>query len=349
MNKLPYNIDLNNVEILKILNSANYYLGQLQGLLKVLPNPNIVFSLVLLGESKDSSAIENIITTYDSIFKAIATNDFKDEKPKEVIHYKQAIDLGYQMIKDKGFISTNMLIDIQSLIEPNKPGIRKLPGTLIINDKTNEIIHRPPQEEDEIRNLLANLEKYINENDDFDPLIQMVLIHHQFESIHPFYDGNGRTGRILNILYLVLKDKIDFPILYLSKYINESKSEYYRLLKKCNEDIKYISDMVAYFLNGVSLTAQNTIHLILKINHVIAKTKETMQTKLPSIYRYEIIEHLFSQMYTKNESFRRALTLSRATATKYLKLLEKNGFIISEKVGKEVIYKNTQLFDILSD
>ena len=349
MNKLPFSIHLNEVEILKELSTANHHIGELKGVLKILPNPGIIMSLINLSESKDSSAIENIITTYDDIFKVIVSKTARFGKPKEVINYKHAIDRGILVMRQKGFISTNILVEIQHVIEPNKGGIRKLPGTVIMNDKTNEVVHTPPQHETEIRELMHNLEVFINQNNDYDPLIQMALIHFQFESIHPFYDGNGRTGRILNILYLVLKEKLSEPILYLSKYIMENKSQYYALLKKCNEDIENIKDFVIYFLKGISETSKNTINLILRINQSIDLTKEMMKKRLPDIYRYEIVEHLFSYMYTKNEFFRENLNISRATATKYLKLLEKEGFIVSEQLGKEVIYKNVQLLNLIKE
>jgi Fic family protein len=349
VNKLPFYVDLNKLDILKELNTANHYMGELKGILKLLPNPGIVLSLINLSESKDSSAIENIITTYDEIFKEIVSKTPLGGKPKEVINYKSAIDHGFLLMRQKGFISTNVLEEIQNVIEPNKGGIRKLPGTVIINDKTNEVVHTPPQNETEIRELMHNLELFINQNDEYDPLIQMALIHFQFESIHPFYDGNGRTGRILNVLYLVLKEKISEPVLYLSKYIMENKEQYYVLLKKCNEDIANIKDFVLYILKGISETSKNTTNLILRINQSIELTKEMMKKRLPDVYRYEIVEHLFSYMYTKNEFFRENLNISRATATKYLKLLEKEGFIVSEQLGKEVIYKNVQLLNLIKE
>ncbi|MEW6609027.1 MAG: Fic/DOC family N-terminal domain-containing protein [bacterium] len=349
MNKLPFQVDLNRIDILKELNTANHHIGELKGILKLLPNPGVVLSLISLSESKDSSAIENIITTYDEIFKVIVSKTPIGGKPKEVINYKHAIAHGLMLMQQKSFISTNVLVEIQSVIEPNKGGIRKLPGTVIINDKTNKVIHTPPQSETEIRELMHNLELFINQNDDYDPLIQMALIHFQFESIHPFYDGNGRTGRILNILYLVLKDKISEPVLYLSKYIMDNREQYYALLKKCNEDIANIKDFVMYILKGISKTSVQTINLIMRINQSIELTKDLMKKRLPDVYRYEIVEHLFSYMYTKNEFFREDLNISRATATKYLKLLEKEGFIVSEPLGKEVIYKNIQLLNLIKE
>lgn len=347
MYKLPFNVNLNTVEILKQLSIANNNIGELKGVLNLLPNPKLVLSLILISESKDSSAIENIITTYDQIFKEIVSKNPSGGKPKEVINYKLATEKGLKLIKDNKFISTNILVEIQELVEQNKGGIRKLPGTVIMNDATKEIVHTPPQNEIEIRSYLKNLEEYINHDSNYDPLLNMALIHFQFESIHPFYDGNGRTGRILNILYLVLKEKIQEPILYLSKYIIENKNEYYHLLKQCNENINHIPKFVIYILKGITKTSKDTIELIMSINNAIEVMKEEMKTRLPDIYRFEIVQHLFSFLYTKNEFFREDIGISRATATKYLKLLEKEGFIVSERLGKEVIYKNVQLFMML--
>lgn len=349
MHKLPFNIDLNTVKILKQLNIANNKIGELKGMINLIPNPKLILSLINMIESKDSSAIENIITTYDEIYKELVINNKKGGKSKEVINYKKAIEHGTSLINIKGFISANLIKEIHSIIEPNKIGIRRLPGTVILNDFTNEIVHTPPQTENEIRHLMFNLERYINENDEFDPLIQMALIHFQFESIHPFYDGNGRVGRIINILYLVLKEKVTEPILNLSKYVVENKNKYYELLRKSNEDIKYIEDFVLYMLKGVEETSVYTINLINRINEQIELSKKLIKERLPELDKDEIVNHLFSYIYTKNEFFKNSLKISRVTATKYLKLLEKEGFLITERVGKEVIYKNVQLFNLIKD
>lgn len=345
-NNLPFNVNLNTIAILKKLNIANNHIGELKGVMNLLPNPSIILSLLNMSESKDSSAIENILTTYEDIFKEVITKKTTSTASEEVINYKKAIEFGYSALNKDGFISTNSIINIQKMIEPNKGGIRKLPGTVIKNMDTNEIVHTPPQAEVEIRDLLQNLEDYINLNDDHDPLIQLAIIHFQFESIHPFYDGNGRTGRILNILYLVLKEKIQEPILYLSKYIIENKDTYYNLLKACNEDINKIPLFVDFILDGITEISKYSIHLVMKINDLINITKEKMKQTLPAIYSEDIVTHLFRYLYTKNEYFRAELAVSRPTATKYLKALEKEGFLVSEQVGKEVVYKNVQLLNI---
>lgn len=346
---LPFEVDLNKIDLLLLLNDANYKIGVLSGLLNILPNPQIILSLINVGESKFSSEIENIYTTYEDIFKEQVFSKPFTIASKEVMNYKKAIDLGYADLKNNGFISVNSLVRIQDILEPGKGGIRKLPGTVIKNDTTGEIVHTPPQSERDLRDLLRNLELYINEDiEHYDPLIKMALIHFQFESIHPFYDGNGRTGRILNVLYLVMKKKISVPILYLSKYIIDHKSEYYTLLKLCNEDISNISLFVAYILKAIGETSQNTIELIMWINELIGMTKVEMKAKCPDIYSPEIVEHLFMHMVTKNESFREALGVSKNTATKYLKMLVDFGFLIEEHVGKEVLYKNVHLSNIFN-
>lgn len=346
INKLPFKVDLDTIEILKQLNKANNAIGELKGIINLLPNPAIILSLLSVSESKDSSAIENIVTTYEDIYKEMISKINISKASKEVSNYKSAILYGYSELMKKGYISTNSIVNTQKHIEPNKGGIRKLPGTVIKNTDTDEVVHTPPQNENDIRDLLKNLVDFINNDHLYDALINLALIHFQFESIHPFYDGNGRTGRIINILYLVLNQKIQQPILYLSKYIIDNKTEYYDLLKLCNEDITQISKFVMYILKGIELTSKNTISLIMRINELIGMTHKEMKLRLPDIYSKEIVRHIFSYIYTKNEFFRNQLSISRPTATKYLKALEKKGFLVSERVGKEVLYKNIQLLNL---
>jgi Fic family protein len=343
---LPFDIDLNTIDILKKLSDANNKIGELKGVINLLPNPSLILSLLSVGESKDSSAIENIVTTYEDIFKEMITKKTISRASKEVVSYKHAMEEGFNELKEKNFISTSSMLNIQKIIEPNKGGIRKLPGTVIKNMNTGEVVHTPPQTEREIRDLLKNLEDFINVENEYDPLINLALLHFQFESIHPFYDGNGRTGRILNILYLVLTKKIQQPILYLSKFIIDNKDEYYDLLKACNNDIRHIPAFVIYILRGVEETSQFTIDLVMKINELLEVTRSEIKFRLPNMYSDEIINHLFSYLYTKTDLFRESLSISRPTATKYLKLLEVEGFLIAEKVGKEVVYKNIQLLNI---
>jgi len=347
MYKLPLKTDFNNIEILKLLSDANNRVGELKGTLNLLPNPKILLNAITLGEAKASSELENIVTTYDELYKEMTSEVSISSSAKEVLRYRKAISLGFEELKTNGFISSKSLVNIQNCIEENKGGIRKLPGTVIKNTKTGEIVHTPPQSEQEIHEYLTNLENYINHNNEYDPLINMGIIHYQFETIHPFYDGNGRTGRILNVLYLVMKEKLSYPILYLSKYIIENKNEYYSLLRECNENESSVIDFVSYMLNGVIYTTDFTIRFIFEIINSINSTADMMKEKLPQIYSKELVEYLYYEFYTKNEFLRNELNIARSTATRYLKQLEEQGFLIGEKVGKEVIYKNVAMFDLM--
>ena len=255
---------------------------------------------------------------------------YKEENAKEVVDYRNAIWLGYEQIKKDGYINTNTIIKIQGTIE-------------------QETIYTPPQNEQEIRNYLKNLEDFINNNDDgIDPLIKVCLIHYQFESIHPFYDGNGRTGRILNILYLVLNNLIDSPILYLSKYINKTKQEYYKLFNEVRDNNNF-EDWILYILKGIEITSKETMELIEKIQNEMKDYKEEFRNKLPKIYSKELLESLFYEVYTKISYIEKACNVTRITATSYLNQLEEIGLLESEKIGREKLYKNVRLIKLLSE
>jgi len=238
---------------------------------------------------------------------------------------------------------------LHHIIEPEKGDIRKLPGTVIKNAKTGEIIHTPPQNETDIRMYLQNLEEYINTNNEYDPLINMAVIHYQFEAIHPFYDGNGRTGRILNVLFLLLKDKLKIPVIYLSKYINDNKHEYYQLLKDIQNDEDEIEKFVIYMLKAVEEMSIFTIKYIKSLNETIEITRKIIKKELPKIYSAEVVDAIFYEFYTKNEYFRKTLGISRNTASSYLNQLVNIGVLSKEKVGKEMIYKNVQMFILINE
>ena len=349
MRLLPFsNYNLKTPKILDALNEASRSLAELKGFANSIPNQHILINAITISEAKDSSAIENIVTSHDSIYKDLTESGFKEDAAKEVVDYRSAIWRGYSLIKEKGFISTNVLIELQSMIEPNKTGIRKTPGTNLVNSKTGEIIYTPPQAEREIRDLLKNLEDYINDYDDeTDPLIKMALIHYQFETIHPFYDGNGRTGRILNVLYLVLSKLLDSPILYLSNYINKHKDEYYRLFTEFRENDEY-ENWIVYILKGVNVTSKNTIELIKQIQKEMDSYKEEFAKKLPKVYSDELLNTLFYEVYTKISYVEEKCRVTRQTAATYLNALVGVGLLEYEKIGRESIYKNTRLINLLS-
>jgi Fic family protein len=349
MKLLPFkDIDLKTPKILEALNEASRSLAELKGFANSIPNEHILINAITINEAKDSSAIENIVTTHDSIYKVLTESGFKEEAAKEVVDYRSAIWAGYESIKEKGFINTNLLVKLQGMIEHNKAGIRKEPGTNLYNSVTKEIVYTPPQDEREIRDLLKNLEDYINDDsDDVDPLIKMALIHYQFESIHPFYDGNGRTGRILNVLYLVLNGLLDSPILYLSNYINSNKTEYYKLFISFRENNDYES-WILYILKGIEETSKHTIDLIKQIMSEMELYKQEFMQKLPKIYSDELLEALFFEVYTKIGYIEEKCNVTRQTASTYLNQLVDVGLLEYEKIGRESIYKNIKLIELLS-
>lgn len=348
MKLLPFNnYDLKTPKILEELNEASRSLAELKGFANSIPNQHILINAITINEAKDSSEIENIVTTHDSIYKVLTESGFKEEAAKEVVNYRKAIWRGYEIIKEKEFISTNILVELQSMIEPNKTGVRKTMGTNLVNSVTGEIIYTPPQTENEIRDLLKNLENYINDmNDDTDPLIKMALIHYQFESIHPFSDGNGRTGRILNVLYLVLNKLLDSPILYLSNYINKNKGDYYRLFNEFRENDNY-EDWIIFILRGICETSKNTIELIKRIQELMISYKEEFVLKIPKIYSDELLDSLFYEVYTRINYIEDKCAVTRQTAASYLNQLVDAGLLECEKIGRESIYKNTRLIDLL--
>lgn len=350
MRKLPLIYNYDEIDILKALNTANSKLGELNGMINTIPNPKIILNAVILGEVKESSEIENIVTTFDEVFKEITLNN-QNVATKEVLRYRQAILFGFELVQKNNFINMKMIEMIHQIVEPNVGGIRKLPGTVIMNTKTKEIFHNPPQSVYEICDYLSDLEKYINleEHKDIDPLIKMAVIHYQFESIHPFHDGNARTGRILNILYLVLQQKLSLPILYLSKYINKHRDEYYKCLNNIQKDTNKIKDYLLYMIKGVEETSKFTLEFIRKFRIKIDECRFIIKEKCPKIFSEELVDYLFFDFYTKNEYLRKKIDISRNTASKYLNELVNAGILTSEQIGKEKIYKNNYLYDLIKE
>lgn len=345
---LPPDVELETKPVLRQLARASRALAELKGYGDTIPNKHILINAVIINEAKDSSAIENIITTHDELFKAMSQTGYKNSAAKEVVNYRTALWHGYEQVKERGMLTTNMIVDIQAHIENNRAGIRKLPGTVLMNETTGETIYTPPGGEQEILSLMANLEKYINEDfDGIDPLIKLAVIHYQFESIHPFYDGNGRTGRIVNVLYLVLKELLDSPILYLSRYLIRNKTAHYRLLQAVRTKENW-EDWIVYILTGIEETAEETLQLIKRINAEVDLMAADIKEKLPKLYSRELIDLLFYEFYTKIQYIEEGLGVSRRTAVNYLNALENKGFLVSEKLGKERIYQNKRLYDLVS-
>lgn len=340
---------LESVALLKQVARAHRYLAELKGVAKTIPNEAILISTLSMQEAKDSSAIENIFTTHDQLFQSqVLGGQQVNQATKEVENYRQALWESYQQTKASGLIRLDDILSVQELVEPGKAGFRKIPGTVIGNASTGQVIYTPPQHPDDIQALMANLVGYINDDSlsALDPLIKMAIIHPQFESIHPFYDGNGRTGRILNILYLVKNQLLDLPILYLSRYIVQTKDDYYRLLQSVREQGDWAS-WVSYIVQGIEVTAREIIQFVHQLGNLISATKQRMRSELPKIYSQELLNNLFFHPYTKVQFVIEQLGVSRITATKYLEALTTSGFVTKHRAGRNNYYINEPLVQLI--
>jgi Fic family protein len=345
---LPPTADIETKAILRKTVSAGRALAQLNGSLLSVPNPTIFLDTIYLQEAKASSEIENIITTNDDLYQSlVADRKIENAATKEVLCYKEALWLGLEYLKTKPFITTNLCINIVQCIKQNNASIRSVPGTTLANSH-GDVIYTPPVGETVIREKLTNLEKFINEDTRFDPLIKLALLHYQFEAIHPFSDGNGRTGRILLLLYLKLSELLNTPAIYLSNYIIKNKSDYYNRLQGVTEH----SDWEAYILYMLDMIEETSTHGLNRLNKIIAamdKTAAEIKQKFPKIYSKNLIEILFRLPYTKRQHLIDEHIGSPKTVGNYLQVLEDNGFLQSVKVGKEKLYLNQNLLMLLEE
>lgn len=332
--------------VLKKAASANRYLAELKGVVLSIPNEAILINTLSLQEAKHSSEIENIVTTHDDLFKADITQDNINLATKEVRNYTEALICGFEQVRKNKVIRPSDIVRIQELLEKNKAGFRKLAGTTL-KDNFGRVVYIPPQHPDEIAELMANLTEFMNDNDvsELDPLVKMAVIHHQFESIHPFYDGNGRTGRILNMLYLVTQGLLDLPVLYLSHYLIHHKTQYYQYIQEVRDTGNW-ENWLLYMLDGVEKTAISTIELVKEIKALIQYYKHTMRSQKPKIYKQELLNNLFNHPYTKIDFVVEDLKVSRKTAAKYLDELVEIGLLEKEKIGRSAYYINRPLFNL---
>ena len=346
---LPFDIDFETKKVLKSLPSAHAALAELKGIAATIPNQNILINTLGLQEAKDSSAIENIITTHDDLYKSeLNLGSVKTLNAKEVHNYISALKKGYELVVQTGMLTNKTILQVQEVLEYNNAGFRKLPGTALKNYATGATIYTPPQDYQEIIRLMTNLEKYINEpdRDDLDPLIKMAIIHFQFESIHPFYDGNGRTGRIINILYLIQEKLLNLPILYLSNYIIRHKPDYYRFLQKVRDENLW-EEWLLFTIRGVEETARETIELIIKIKDLMLDYKHRLRDNY-KFYSQDLLNNLFKHPYTKIEFVVNDLGVSRLTAANYLNKLAGDKMLRKEKLGTGNYYVNEILFELLT-
>ena len=343
---LPPKADVETKNILRKAVSAGRTLAKFDGALRSLPNPNLFLDTIYLQEAKASSEVENIITTNDELYKSLAA-DKKAENAatKEVLNYKEALWLGLEQLKARPFISTNLCVKIVQCVKQNKASIRVTPGTTLSNAH-GEIIYTPPIGGTVIREKLADLEKFINGDSPVDPLIKMALMHYQFVAIHPFADGNGRTGRILLLLYLKLSGLLDNPAIYISEYIIKNKTEYYRRLQCVTEKSEW-EDYILYMLDMIEETSVNGLERLSKITKTMTETSDEIKKKLPKIHSKDLTDVLFHLPYTKRRHLIDAGIGTPKTVGNYLMALEEKGFLTSERVGKEKLYLNRRLLTVL--
>lgn len=346
---LPLKKDLETKVVLKSLASAHRALAELKGIAQTIPKQEILINTLTLQEAKDSSEVENIVTTHDELYKSsLGLDKFVSPAAKEVQNYIAAIKRGFAIVSENKVLTINNIIEIQEILEENNAGFRKVPGTTLKNQQTGKVVYEPPQSAKEIKELMENLEIFINDNSiiDYDPIVKMAIIHFQFESIHPFYDGNGRTGRIINILYLVLNNLLDIPILYLSRSIIRNKNAYYQKLQDVRDNDSW-DEWLLYMINAVKETAYETLRLVNNIKIEMMNMKNILRTNY-KFYSQELLNHLFKQPYTKIEFLQKDLGISRVTASNYLNKLAKDKVVFKYKLGKTNYYINVTLMKALS-
>jgi Fic family protein len=333
--------------ILKRLAATSRQLAELKGVAASIPHQGILINTLGMQEAKDSSAIENIITTHDELFRDDAFPEHAGNvQAKEVMRYRQALWVAFDAVRNTGLLTNNHILEIQAELERNDAGFRRLPGTTL-QDGAGRVVYTPP-EPDRIPELMRHLELFINDETMFsaDPLIKMALIHHQFESIHPFYDGNGRTGRIINVLYLVKQGLLEIPVLYLSRHIVRTKADYYRLLQAVRDDDAW-EEWVLYMLAAVEETSREAITIIAAIKRALMDYKHRIRAG-HRFYSQDLINNLFTHPYTKIQFVERDLNVSRLTATRYLDALADGGFLEKRKIGRSNFYINLALNEILT-
>lgn len=352
LQELPKGLSIEAIEtktILKKLTTARAALAELKGVAGTIPNERILIDTLALQEAKDSSEIESIITTHDELYRSdTGEESFVSASAKEVYRYAEALKLGFDHVRKNSFIHLKLILSIQERIEGNNAGFRKQPGTKLVNDLTKETIYTPPQDHQAILAFMTNLEKFMNGEVEFDtdPLIRMAIVHHQFESIHPFYDGNGRTGRIINILFLIQEGLLNLPILYISRYIIRHRQEYYDLLQTTRETGDW-EKWIMYMLDAVETTSLETVVMVRSIKELMLKQKDHIRTNQPRMYSQDLLNTLFRHPYTKIKHVERDLGISRLTATKYLETMCDMGILIKIKVGRSNFYINDELYRLL--
>lgn len=344
--RLPPQPELETTAVLKACISARTALAELKQAGELLPNQGLLINTLPLMEARDSSEIENIITTHDRLFEFAQEAEQADPATKEALRYRTALYEGFKALANRP-LNTATAVAVCSTIKATTMDIRKVPGTTIVNGATREVIYTPPVGESVIRELLANWEQFVHAEDDLDPVVRMAVAHYQFEAIHPFLDGNGRTGRILNILLLIERELLTLPILYLSRYILQHKGEYYRLLNAVTREGQW-QDWLIYMLAAVAETARWTTRKIGAVRLLIAHTTEFVRAQLPKIYSHELIEVIFQQPYCRIHNLVDADIAQRQTASVYLKKLAEIGVLKEIARGKDKLFVHPKLITLMT-
>ena len=348
----PLPVERGRVETLATLRksiSASAAVAELKGISHTLNNQNILLNAVILREAKASSEVENIVTTHDKMYRSLNLKGREaDAATREVLRYREAVKYGLSFIEAHGFLNFRVMADVQKIMEMNDAGVRKLPGTKLMNAGTGQAVYTPPDDPEAINALLGNFEQHFNTNDDLCPLIRMAVLHHQFESIHPFYDGNGRTGRILNLLFMLLHGLLEAPVLYMSGYIVRNKADYYRNLQIVRTTGNW-EPWIIYMLEAVEVSSRETIRKILDIRKLVGSTNAELKRVKPKIYSKELVDVLFEQPYCRIEHVMERLGVTRITASKYLRELVDVRILKRKVEWKEVYFINHKMMELLGE
>jgi Fic family protein len=352
----PYNelpglsprVPIETTRVMRRCVTASRALAELKGAGNLLPNQSILINAIPLQEAKLSSEIENIVTTQDRLFRAVVEEPGRvDPQTREVLRYRTALRYGFDALQSRP-IDVDLIIELCSILHDDKVGLRDQEPVIIEDANAHRVVYTPPRGRQLILSLLHNLVDFLLTPGDPDPLIKLAIVHYQFEAIHPFMDGNGRTGRILNILALVQAQLLSIPVLYLSRYIIQNKQEYYRRLQAVTEEQDW-EGWLLFMLAAVEETARWTTNRVLAIHELFETTTVRCRQELPRrVYSKELMELIFTQPYVRIQSVIDAGLAKRDTASNYLRELERIGVLQAEKSGREVLYRHPALLEVLS-
>ena len=343
---LPPRHEIDSKNVLKACITARAALAELKQAAELIPNQTMLINTLPLLEAKDSSEIENIVTTTDQLFRHVHGDGAPDHATKEALRYRSALQRGFVSLSHRP-LCTATAVEICRILKGAEMDIRRTPGTQLANDRTGEVIYTPPEGEARLRDLLANWERFLHNETDLDPLIRMAVGHYQFEAIHPFSDGNGRTGRVINILYLIQEELLSLPILYLSRHIIANKADYYRLLLEVTQKEAW-EPWILFMLQAVEVTSRWTTAKIAAIRGLAEHTTEYLRARLPKIYSRELVDVLFEQPYCRISNLVDKGIAQRQAASRYLKELVELGVLREMQFGKEKLFIHLKLMQLLT-